>query len=261
MGQFIRQLREEAGYSQADLAERLGVSRPTVVQLEKGAHELTLTEAKRAAELFGLSIEDLMNERRPTETKVDLPKAGHKAAAKPTPRISIPQKNLDVFKQVLLYVLNKIGGKPNVGETVLYKILYFIDFDFYEKYEDQLIGATYIKNHFGPTAIEFKAIVDDMIAKEEIVQVKNKVFDFEQKKYLPAKVPDLAGLDARALPLIDEVLARYSDLSARQIAELSHRDVPWLTAEEGQPIDYESVFYRTPEFSVRQYGDEVRKNA
>ncbi len=47
----------------------------------------------------------------------------------------------------LLYVLNKVGCKYNVGETVLYKLLYFIDFDFYEKYEEQLIGATYVKNH------------------------------------------------------------------------------------------------------------------
>ena len=80
-----------------------------------------------------------------------------------------------------------------------------------------------------------------------------KVIDFEQKKYLPAKTPDLSVLDARAVRLIDDVLARYADLSARQISELSHRDVPWLTATEGQPIDYESVFYRTPEFSVRSY--------
>ena len=46
--------------------------------------------------------------------------------------------------------------------TVLYKLLYFIDFDYYEKFEDQLVGATYIKNHFGPTPVEFKKIVDSL---------------------------------------------------------------------------------------------------
>jgi hypothetical protein len=63
-------------------------------------------------------------------------------------RIDVPQKNLKKFKEVLLYILEKVGGKPNVGMTVLYKLLYFIDFDYYEKFEEQLIGATYIKNHF-----------------------------------------------------------------------------------------------------------------
>ena len=61
-----------------------------------------------------------------------------------------------------MYVLSKVGSKPNVGESVLYKLLYFIDFNYYEKYEEQLIGATYIKNHYGPTPIEFVKIVEDM---------------------------------------------------------------------------------------------------
>jgi hypothetical protein len=77
-------------------------------------------------------------------------------------RISIPQKNLKKFEQVLLYILCKVGSKPNIGETVIYKLLYFIDFNFYEKYEEQLIGATYIKNQYGPTPKEFIKVVDTM---------------------------------------------------------------------------------------------------
>jgi hypothetical protein len=54
-------------------------------------------------------------------------------------RISVPQKNLKNFKEALLYILNKVGSKPNVGETVIYKLLYFVDFDYYEKFEEQFI--------------------------------------------------------------------------------------------------------------------------
>ena len=36
------------------------------------------------------------------------------------------------LKNVILYILEKCAGKPNVGETVLYKLLYFIDFDNFE---------------------------------------------------------------------------------------------------------------------------------
>ena len=49
-------------------------------------------------------------------------------------------------------------------------------------------------------------------------------------------------------------------MSARQISEYSHKDVPWLATDEGGIIAYESVFYRTPEYSVRgddDEGDEV----
>ena len=51
-------------------------------------------------------------------------------------RIDIPVENIEKFKQVFLYILKKVGAKPNVGQTVLYKLLYFIDFDYYDLIRD-----------------------------------------------------------------------------------------------------------------------------
>ena len=45
-------------------------------------------------------------------------------------------------------------------------------------------------------------------------------------------------------------------MNASQISEYSHNDVPWMTTEEGQVIDYESEFYRTAPYSVREYSEE-----
>ena len=84
-----------------------------------------------------------------------------------------------------------MGEKKKIGETAIYKLLYFIDFDFYEKYEEQIIGAHYIKNHYGPTPVEFKKIVDEMEEKKEIERVKSRHFQYEQKKYLPLREPRL----------------------------------------------------------------------
>ena len=152
----------------------------------------------------------------------------------------------------MLYILNKVGSKPNIGETVIYKLLYFIDFDFYEKYEEQMIGATYIKNHYGPTPVEFKKIVGQMTDKE-IDRVKSSYFNFPQTKYLPLRKPDLTKLKASEVEIIDSVLSKLSDMNAGQISDYSHNDVPWLTTEEGEIIEYEAVFYRTAPYSVRDY--------
>ena len=54
---------------------------------------------------------------------------------------------------------------------------------------------------------------------------------------------------------IEWELQRLSDLTATQLSNLSHKDVPWISAENGKQLDYESVFYRTLETSVRDYGD------
>ena len=172
-------------------------------------------------------------------------------------QIRVTQKNLEKFRQVLLYILNKVGSKPNIGETVLHKLLYFIDFDYYEKFEENLMGATYIKNYHGPTSVELASIIKDMEEKKEIEAVQSSYFKYPQKKYLPLKRPDLDILSAREIEHIDNVLARLSDKNAAEIESYSHQDIPWISAKEGRPLSYESVFYRDEKFSVRNYDDAL----
>jgi len=89
-----------------------------------------------------------------------------------------------------------------------------IDFNHYEKYEEQLIGATYIKNHFGPTPVEFVAVIKDMVGKGEIEAIKAKFFNHEMRKYLPVRTPDLSKLSAQEMATIDDVLNKLSDMKA-----------------------------------------------
>jgi transcriptional regulator with XRE-family HTH domain len=255
LGKTIKSLREQIGISQQKLADSLGVLRPTVSQIESGERKITADELVKLSEIFNVSIEYLLGFEKEPEVILD---EGKKEKEMETQiRINVPQKNLKKFKEVLLYTLNKVGSKPNIGETVIYKLLYFIDFDFYEKYEEQLIGATYIKNKHGPTPVEFKKIVDRMIRDKEIEKVKSIYFTFPQTKYLPLRKPDLSGLKALEIQLIDEVFFRHSDKNATEISDYSHNDVPWLTTQNGKPIEYESVFYRTPPYSVREYGEDI----
>lgn len=53
----LRALRAERGWSQADLAERLGVSRQTVNAVETERYEPSLSLAFKIARLFGQRIE------------------------------------------------------------------------------------------------------------------------------------------------------------------------------------------------------------
>jgi len=257
LSKFIQQLRKKNNLTQEFLASELSISRPTYAQIEQGKRDLTITEAKKLAEIFSIPFNNFI-EGKDTSVKVEIKKAVKGTKQKKQEiRISIPQKNLKKFKAVLLYILSKVGGRPNVGEAVIYKLLYFIDFDFYEKFEEQLIGATYIKNHYGPTPVEFKTIVDDMIQGGEIVKVKGKYFNYPQRKYLAMRRPNLDVLSGREIEHIDDVLARLADKNAKEMENYSHEDIPWKTAENGKPLSYESVFYRDERYSVRNYDDEL----
>jgi putative transcriptional regulator len=54
-------LRAERGWTQADLAERLDVSRQTIVSIEKGKYDPSLPLAFRIAVLFDSRIEDVFD--------------------------------------------------------------------------------------------------------------------------------------------------------------------------------------------------------
>lgn len=54
-------LRAERDWTQADLADRLDVSRQTIVSIEKGKYDPSLPLAFRIAELFGLTIEEIFD--------------------------------------------------------------------------------------------------------------------------------------------------------------------------------------------------------
>jgi addiction module HigA family antidote len=255
IGERIKELREQLRINQQRLSEMLKVSRPTISQIENGERKISADELIKLSEIFNLSVESLLNLQK--EPEVILREERKRKGLKPQIRINVPQKNLDKFKEVFLYILNKVGSKPNIGETVIYKLLYFIDFNFYEKYEEQLIGATYIKNQYGPTPVEFKKITDKMIKDKEIMKVESSYFEYPQTKYLPLKKADLSKLKANEIEVIDDVLNRLSDMNAVQVSEYSHNDVPWLTTEDGEIIEYEAVFYRTPPYLTRNYGENI----
>lgn len=254
LGNRIRSLREARGLTQKELAEAIGIGRPSLSQIENGERKLYATELIRLADVINIPIGQLVDPDKAPEMLIE--STTTELGETKQIRINVPQERVDKFKHVLLYVLNKVGSKPNIGETVIYKLLYFTDFDYYEKYEKQLIGAAYQKNNYGPTPLGFDKIVVSMIEEGLVTKMRSKYFQFPQTKYIPLVKPDLSLLSAEELELIDDVLKRLSDMNATAISRYSHNDVPWLAAEEGDLIEYESVFYRTAPYSVREYSED-----
>jgi putative transcriptional regulator len=58
----LKVLRAERDWTQANLADELGVSRQTVNAIEKGKFDPSLPLAFKVARLFGLSIEDIFQD-------------------------------------------------------------------------------------------------------------------------------------------------------------------------------------------------------
>lgn len=232
-----------SGLSQEEAAKSLGISRPTYIKLEQGKMKTSGQQKAVLARIFDMSSESFEK-----NTAGEVRKFSDRVEIR-----EVPKENTEKFKEILLYILGKVGSRPNIGQTVLYKLLYFIDFDYYEKYEEQLVGATYIKNLYGPTPVSFAKIIHQMEEEGKLVEVKSKYFDKDQTKYVPVTEADVSGLSGQELKHIDNELERLAHFSAKQLSELSHKDTPWLVAKDKAVINYEHVFYRSEETSVREY--------
>ncbi len=255
IGKRIKALREEKGMSQEKLAKRIKLNRISLSQLENGERKISVEEAMEIAKVFDIQVDTLLdlnkNIKIEFEKSIENPKKNNEEI-----RIRVSQKDLIKFKEILIYILTKIGSKYDINELVLYKILYFIDFNYYEKYEEQLIGATYIKNNNGPTPVEFQEIVEQMLDKD-VIKVKDKNFQYPRQKYLPLREPNLTNLKAIELEVINDVIKKLSNMNITQIDEYLYNDIPWKTTEKGKIIDYEKVFYRSPLYSVRKNNKKI----
>lgn len=55
----LREAREKANLTQQEVADALGVSRPTYISMEKNPDRISIDEARHLSELFGVSVDSL----------------------------------------------------------------------------------------------------------------------------------------------------------------------------------------------------------
>ncbi|HLP53573.1 MAG TPA: type II toxin-antitoxin system antitoxin SocA domain-containing protein [Fluviicola sp.] len=254
VGKRISELRKMRGLSQEELAKRINISRSSLAQIELGNRGVDVLELQQFSLEMGFSLDDFIAADFNASQEIGLQTEA--LPLKEEERISVPVFAVGKFKNVLLYILERCAGKPNVGETVLYKLLYFSDFNYYELYEEHLTGATYRKLPYGPVPQKLDPIVRQMIEAGQLKRVKTDYHGLSQTRYLPLEKADLTQLRASEKEVIDRVIEQMSDWSASALSNYSHKDMPWLASKEGGVINYELAFYREAPFSVRNYDEE-----
>jgi len=171
-------------------------------------------------------------------------------------RISTPILQVEKFKNVLLYILERCAGKPNVGEKVLGMLLYFSDFNNYEIYEEQMTGATYKKLPNGPIPQILESILAQMLEERQLQRVITEYHGSAQTRYLPLVKPDLTKLLASEVGVVDKVIAQMGDWSETIIRRYAHGDRPWEVTKDNEVLNYELAFYRDMPYTVRVYEED-----
>lgn len=241
LGERIMRFRKIKGLSQEDLARDSGISRSAIAKIEIGLRTVSALELQAIGQTLGFSIDDFLaagaGSFMPATTAEMLKRVS------PTP---------GKCRTVLLYLLESCAGKPNVGETVLYKMLYFSDFNFYERYQEYLTGMKYRKLPFGPVPLYIEHFINYLVERKDVQRMKCRYQGYMQTRYVPLQSPDLNLLTVQEQVVIKEVIGAFSDMSAAAISAVSHQDQPWILSENGAEIDYELALKRRRPFSAER---------
>ncbi|PAV07602.1 Panacea domain-containing protein [Methanosphaera cuniculi] len=160
------------------------------------------------------------------------------------------------FKDLIHYIVYKCKDKE-IGRTVLYKLLYFSDFNYYELYEISMTGMKYYHKQNGPIpdTIKFNEAIEELNAEGRIQEKKTKIINYNKYIYNPLKEPK-TNFNNKEINVIEENILKLSNMSSRKISAYSHGDKPWRLSDDQEEINYEAVFYRNENYSVRDYGEE-----
>lgn len=251
LGLRLKDLREQYSLSQAEMAQKIGLSRAAISEIERGNRGVEAVELAKIVNLFRLSIDAILRDEDPADTETINKMESNNF-----------RFNAKKLKNVVLYILEKCGGKPNLGETVLYKLLYFIDFDSFEILGKPIIGLNYIRLQYGPvpTANEYNPVIKEMTENNVLKIFPQKYYGMLQKRYVALQNYEVGSLRSEENKIIDAVINRLSDLNATQIEAYVHGDIPWKITENGQVIPYNLVIDREAPYAQKNY-DEMWQDA
>lgn len=149
------------------------------------------------------------------------------------------------MQQVILFFLERINN-VHLGRTKLMKLLYYVDFDHFEKQGKSITGAMYRKRPHGPVPDQAQGLIRDMARKGLVQAVKAKRAKYAQHRLIAQARFNAACFSGEELRTLEKVAEKWEDASAAQIEAASHAESPWQATKEGTRIDYELAHYRRP---------------
>ncbi len=150
------------------------------------------------------------------------------------------------FKELVLYLAEKSAEDPLFGATKLNKLLFFCDFLAYGQFGRSLTGARYQKLSHGPAPRQLLPVQRELEAEGAASVQTRQFFNQVQKRLIALRPPNLALFTGEEVTLVNTLLDVLHRYNASDVSALSHLELGWRLADEGEDIPYETVFLAAP---------------
>ena len=214
---FIKALRTKRGLSQAELAIKLGMSRPSYIAIEQGKRELTMGEFEKLSRIFGVSFEEMESGQSP---------------------------NYEKYKQMVLAFLRLENKIP---KTKLAKLVYLADAGWFYYNLQSMSGMQYRKMQYGPVADPYFRVIEDLYENGQI--------DIEQREDGAMLISETRAGAKNALTeikkeeskLIKDIGSKWKGKKTKEIVEFTHNQLPYLCAGDNEIISLGLITQENPD--------------
>jgi uncharacterized phage-associated protein len=152
--------------------------------------------------------------------------------------------NQKKYKNAIIFFAQKIKN-GTLGKLKMMKLLYYLDFDFFEKYGRSVTGDEYLRFDNGPVPRMGEKMLKEMNGKEIKILRKKIGNGYNDQMLIEAMVDfDVNVFDKEELLMLGEIAAKWEKFTGSEIKNASHGEAPWIAAKPNEAIDYNLVYYR-----------------
>ena len=156
----------------------------------------------------------------------------------------MPHINEKKYKNAILFFAKKTQN-GTLGKLKIKKLLYYLDFDFFEKYGKSVTGDEYLRFEHGPVPRMAEKILKQMEGKEiKITRRKIKEGLNDQQHIEALKDFDLSVFSKEELVMLDDIAGKWEKFTGTEMKMATHGEAPWISTEPDGVIDYNLAYYR-----------------
>lgn len=148
------------------------------------------------------------------------------------------------YRNAIIFFAQKIQN-GTLGKLKLMKLLYYLDFDFFEKYRQSVTHDEYLRFENGPVPRMAEKIIKEMDGKEiKITKRKIKAGLNDQQHIEVISNFDLNTFTKEELVMLEEVASKWEKFTGSEMKTATHGEAPWISTKPNEVIDYNLAYYR-----------------
>jgi uncharacterized phage-associated protein len=154
-----------------------------------------------------------------------------------------PELKKSKLEHAILFFLRH-ANNVHLGSTKLMKLLYFADFDHFERYDAPITGARYRKLDHGPVPDDAWKTIAELEQSGRITRRDVISEGLTQHRYEPNEDVDISVFSASEIDVLYQVAQKWTHHTTKQIEMATHGEAPWIAVKHNEIIPYYLSYYR-----------------